>query len=121
MPSLLDVISNCSQRELRTVSPIARVTVFGRYWTSSAVWTTETIHTDDKEPRYIKSTPRTTYKGSPPVAHIGRASQCVADDHSIVLVRRQVTPCSICHRDIVQGHTRLKSERRDNDNLLVRN
>lgn len=86
---LLDVISNCCERKLWPIAAFGLITVFGRDRACSAIGTAKAVHTDDEESRGIKDSSRTAQQRSPPIAHIGTASERMADDHCIVCIWRE--------------------------------
>jgi hypothetical protein len=95
--------------------------VVGGDGTRCPVRAPKTVEANDEEPRRVECPPWTSQQRTPPVRNISTSRQGMANNHGIVPIRRQLTPCGICHGDVVQSHPRFKGKGGDNCYLLIRN
>lgn len=117
---VLDIVPYCGQREFRPISLLSRVSVFTCDWTCASVRAPKTVQTDDKEPRYVESSARPSHQWAPPVADVGTAGQGMTYNHSVVAIRGEPPPRTVCDRDIAEKDAGFESEGWDDCDLLIR-
>ena len=102
-----DIVPDGGQGKLGAVTTFAWIVVLGGDGTGGTIRTSQTVATYDEEAREVEGPTRSAQERTPPVTHIGAASQGVADDHGIVTVGIECAPGGVGHRDVVKRDTRL--------------
>lgn len=101
--SVLHVVSDRGQGKLWAIPLAVRISVNCCDRAGTAIWTTQAIETDNKEPRHVKGPSRATHQGSPPIRHISAPRQGMAYDKGIVPLRRQPSTRTVCDWDVAKS------------------
>jgi hypothetical protein len=82
----LDIISNGGERKLRTISPLTGIAILVCHRTSTTIWTSQAIQTDDEESGDIEGLTRTAHERAPPICDICAPAEGMTYDQDIVSV-----------------------------------
>lgn len=115
-----DIVTDSREREFRTISATAAVTVLGSHRTGGAVWAAQAVHADDEEARDIKGPAIAAQQWTPPVTDVGTPCKSMTYNHGVVSLWREHPLGGICHGDVEKDMARLQSEGWDDCNFLVR-